>query len=44
LYLVGPQSMPQPPDDAPLRTLGDIDLHFARPHTTPHWMSEIVSS
>jgi LysR family nitrogen assimilation transcriptional regulator len=32
LYLVGPKSMPQPPDEVPLRTLVDIDLYLARPY------------
>ncbi len=32
LYLVGPQSMPQPPEQVPLQMLGDTDLYLARPY------------
>jgi LysR family nitrogen assimilation transcriptional regulator len=32
LYLVGPQSMPQPPEQVPLSTLGETDLYLARPY------------
>ena len=32
LYLVGPNSMPAPPEQVPLRTLGEIDLYLARPY------------
>lgn len=32
LYIVGPASLPPPPDDAPLRMLGETDLYLARPY------------
>src|SRR5450631_2357549 len=32
LFVVGPNSMPAPPDQVPLRMLGDIDLYLARPY------------
>jgi LysR family nitrogen assimilation transcriptional regulator len=32
LFVVGPDSMPAPPDQVPLRMLGDIDLYLARPY------------
>ncbi|MFJ1254433.1 nitrogen assimilation transcriptional regulator NAC [Cupriavidus sp. CuC1] len=32
LYVVGPESMPAPPDEVPLPMLGDIDLYLARPY------------
>jgi LysR family nitrogen assimilation transcriptional regulator len=32
LYLVGPPGMPQPPEEVPLRTLGETDLYLARPY------------
>ena len=32
LFIVGPDSVPAPPDQVPLRMLGDIDLYLARPY------------
>jgi len=32
LFVVGPNSMPAPPDQVPLRMLGDMDLYLARPY------------
>ena len=32
LFVVGPNSMPAPPDPAPLRMLGEMDLYLARPY------------
>ena len=32
LFVVGPNSMPAPPDHVPLRMLGDLDLYLARPY------------
>ena len=32
LFLVGPAGMPAPPDQVPLRMLGEIDLYLARPY------------
>ncbi len=32
LFVVGPDSMPPPPDPVPLRMLGDMDLYLARPY------------
>ena len=32
LYLVGPPGMPQPPEEVPLRNLGETDLYLARPY------------
>jgi LysR family transcriptional regulator, nitrogen assimilation regulatory protein len=32
LFVVGPSSMPAPPDQVPLRMLGDMDLYLARPY------------
>ncbi len=32
LYVVGPNSHPAPPDDVPLRMLGEMDLFLARPY------------
>ena len=34
LYLVGPRSQPAPPDEVPLKMLGEIDLYLARPYNT----------
>jgi LysR family nitrogen assimilation transcriptional regulator len=32
LFLVGPSSMPTPPEDVPLEALGEIDLYLPRPY------------
>jgi LysR family nitrogen assimilation transcriptional regulator len=32
LFLVGPSSMPTPPEDVPLDALGEIDLYLPRPY------------
>jgi LysR family transcriptional regulator, nitrogen assimilation regulatory protein len=32
LFVVGPNSLPAPPDQVPLRMLGDMDLYLARPY------------
>jgi LysR family nitrogen assimilation transcriptional regulator len=32
LFVVGPDVMPAPPDQVPLRMLGEIDLYLARPY------------
>ena len=32
LFLVGPSSMPAPPEDVPLDALGEIDLYLPRPY------------
>ncbi|HSV81548.1 MAG TPA: nitrogen assimilation transcriptional regulator NAC [Ramlibacter sp.] len=32
LFVVGPNSMPAPPDQVPLSRLGDMDLYLARPY------------
>ena len=32
LYVVGPASMPAPPEEVPLAMLGEIDLYLARPY------------
>jgi LysR family nitrogen assimilation transcriptional regulator len=32
LFVVGPKSIPAPPDNVPLRMLGEMDLYLARPY------------
>ena len=32
LYVVGPSTLPAPPEQVPLRALGDVDLYLARPY------------